>query len=321
MKRKDFILALLVVIVWGVNFTIIKIGLSGLPSMLLVALRYLFTAIPAIFFIKRPKIQFKYVFIYGFTIGVIQFGALFYAMEIGMPAGLASILLQLQAFISPFLAFIFFKEKFNFKQIIGFFIAAIGLFFIGTASGIDGITNIPIIALALTVFSATAWSLSNVIARTSSEKAVAKGDHLDMLSLVVWSSLIPPLPLLGIALLLDTPQTLLHAIYDLNFLSIFSGLYLAYGATLFGYSIWSKLIVKYPLGKVAPLSLLVPITGLLSARIVLLEKLSKMQWIGALVILIGLVVTSVDFAQMKDKIFKQRKQKVITEQDSDNFQN
>lgn len=303
MKRKDFILALLVVIVWGVNFTVIKMGLSGLPSMLLVALRYFLTAIPAIFFIKAPKIHFKYVFFYGFTVGVVQFGCLFYAMQIGMPAGLASILLQLQAFISPFLAFLFFKEKLKIRQIIGFFIAAIGLSFIATASGIDGITNIPIIALPLTILSATAWSFSNIIARISSNKAAARGEHLDMLSLVVWSSLIPPLPLLLIAFLLDTPQTLLHAMSDLNVLSLFSGIYLAYGATIFGYGVWNKLIVKYPLGKVAPLSLLVPVTGLLSARIVLLEKLSKMQWIGALVILIGLIISSIDFTKVRHSFF------------------
>ncbi len=314
MKRKDFIMALLVVIVWGVNFTVIKIGLGGLPSMLLVALRYLFTALPAIFFVKRPQIEFKFILLYGFIVGVAQFASLFYAMEIGMPAGLASILLQLQAFISPILGLIIFKEKLNTKQIIGFVIAAIGLFFIGKASGTNGPVKIPIMALLLTIFASTSWAFSNIIARITSKKAAAKGKSLDMLSLVVWSSLIPPLPLLGIALLLDTPQTLLNAITNLNIISIFAGIYLAFGATLFGYSVWSKLIVKYPLGKVAPLSLLVPITGLLSARIVLFEKLSKMQWIGALVILIGLVITSIDINQIKDRILnKYRKKESISE--------
>lgn len=312
-KRKDLILALLVVIVWGVNFTVIKIGLGGLPSMLLVALRYFFTALPAIFFVKRPQIELKFILLYGFTVGVAQFASLFYAMEIGMPAGLASILLQLQAFISSFLGLVIFKEKLKTKQIIGFVIAAIGLFLIGKASS-TGMATIPIVALLLTIFAATSWAFSNIIARITSKKASAKGEHLDMLSLVVWSSLVPPLPLLGIALLLDTPQTLITAITNLNIISIFAGIYLAFGATLFGYSVWSKLIVKYPLGKVAPLSLLVPITGLLSARIVLLEELSKMQWIGAFVILLGLVITSVDFKQIKDKIIKKyRKKEPISE--------
>ena len=104
MKKKDIILAILLVIIWGVNFTVIKIGLDGFPSMLLVAFRYILTAFPAIFFIKPPKIELKLLIIYGLSVGVGQFACLFYAMEIGLPASLSSILLQLQAFISPILA-------------------------------------------------------------------------------------------------------------------------------------------------------------------------------------------------------------------------
>jgi len=104
MKKKDIILALLVVIIWGANFTVIKLGLGGVPSMLLVVFRYIITAFPAVFFIKKPNTEWKYIIMYGLFVGVFQFSCLFYAMEIGMPAGIASIVLQFQAFISPILA-------------------------------------------------------------------------------------------------------------------------------------------------------------------------------------------------------------------------
>lgn len=294
MKRKDIILALLVVIVWGANFTVIKLGLDGVPSMLLVSLRYLITALPAVFFIKRPKLEWKYIILYGFTVGVGQFACLFYAMEIGMPASLASIIVQLQAFISPFFAWIFLKERLKTKQIVGFLIAAVGLFVIGIASGANGMTKIPIGALILTIFAPIFWALSNIIVRFISEKAVASGEKLDMMGLVVWASLVPPLPLLAFALILDTPQTLISAITNLKVISVFAVLYLSFGATLFGYGMWSELIAKYSIGKIAPLSLLVPITGLLTARIVLSEQLSKMQWLGVIIILIGLIITNLD---------------------------
>jgi O-acetylserine/cysteine efflux transporter len=137
------------------------------------------------------------------------------------------------------------------------------------------------------------WACSNIIARIASEKTEAKGEKLDMLSLVVWSSLIPPIPVLGVALIIDTPQTLMNAILNLNGMSIFAILYLAFASTLFGYGAWNVLISKYPMGKISPLSLLVPITGLLTARIVLFEELSKMQWVGAIIILIGLIITNI----------------------------
>ncbi len=109
-----------------------------------------------------------------------------------------------------------------------------------------------------------------------------------MLSLVVWASLVPPIPMILLALLIDTPQTLLNSLLNLEFISIFSALYLSLASTLFGYGFWSILISKYPLSKISPISLLVPITGLLTARIVLSEQLSSMQWIGVSIILLGL---------------------------------
>ena len=144
MKKKDFILALLVVIVWGANFTVIKLGLNGVPSMLLVALRYLITAFPAVFFIKKPNTEWKYIILYGLAVGVGQFSCLFYAMEIGMPAGLASIIVQLQGFISPIFAYMFLHEKLKPKQIIGILIAGVGLYVIGTATEINGISAVPL---------------------------------------------------------------------------------------------------------------------------------------------------------------------------------
>lgn len=298
MKRKDFILALLVVIVWGANFTVIKLGLGGVPPMLLVTLRYTLVAFPAIFFIKPPKIELKNLLLYGLTVGVGQFGCLFYAMHIGMPAGIASIIVQLQAFISPLFGYLFLKEKVKPKQLVGFLVAAIGLAIIGVGSTSKGISSIPISAILLTICAPIFWSISNIVARSSSEQAKAKGENLDMLSLVVWGSLIPPIPTLILALLMDSPQTLLSSLSNLTGISIFAALYLAFASTLFGYGFWSILISKYPLNKISPLSLLVPITGLLTARIVLLEKLSNLQWLGVVIILIGLIITNLDMKQI-----------------------
>lgn len=305
MKKKDIILAALLVTVWGVNFTVIKLGLGGIPSMLLVALRYTFTVFPAIFFIKKPKTEWKYMILYALTVGVGQFSCVFYSMEIGMPASISSILLQIQAFISPILATIFLKEKIKSKQIIGFLIAAIGLIIIGIANTKGGVNSIPFKAILLGLLAPIFWAASNIIARIASDKAAKKGDKLDMVSLVVWSGLIPPIPMLGLALMLDTPQTLWNAISNLSGISIFAVLYLAYASTLFAYGTWSVLLSKYPIGKVAPLPLTVPVIALISARIILKEQLSGLQWLGVIVILIGLLVTNLSM----DFILKHFKQK------------
>ena len=292
MKKKDILLSILIVILWGVNFTVIKLGLSGVPSMLLVSMRYLLSTFPAIFFIEKPKTEMKYIVLYGLTVGVGQFSCLFYAMQIGMPAGIASVVLQTQAFISPVFAMIFLNEKLNSKQIVGFIVSAIGLIFILMASIGDGINNVPFLAFILMLAAPTFWAVSNIIARIASDKAAAKGEKLNMISMVVWSGLIPPIPMFGLALMFDTPETLLGILTNLSGISIFAALYLAYGATLIGYGIWSILIAAYPLNKVAPITLLVPIVALLSARIILTEQLSPLQWIGFIVILTGLAISN-----------------------------
>lgn len=306
MKKKDILLSILLVTLWGLNFTVIKIGLDGVPSMLLVTLRYLFTSFPAIFFIKKPKTKFKYVLLYGLTVGVGQFSCLFYAMQIGMPAGIASVVLQIQAFISPVLAMMFLKEKIHSKQVLGFIISAAGLLLIATASSGSNMNNVPPMAFVLMLGAPLFWAASNIVARIASDSANAEGEKLNMVSMVVWSGLIPPIPMIGLALLFDTPATLINILKNLSAPSIFAVMYLAYAATLTAYGIWSILIAKYPIGTIAPIPLLVPVIALLSARIVLLEKLSPMQWIGFIVILTGLFIANINFNSIKQSFEKSK---------------
>ena len=292
MKRRDLILALLVVIVWGANFTVIKLGLAGLPPMLLVALRYTFAAVPAIFFVKRPDIGWKYIIAYGMAVGVGQFSCLFYAMNIGMPAGTSSVILQSQVFFTLIFAAVLLKEHLRIFHALGVIISAIGLFFISGNIGSGQMSSLPLGALFLTLLAAAFWGISNIIVRFASKQAAAQGKTIDMFGLVVWSSLVPPLPLFIFALILDSPETLLNIVLGLSGQSIFAILYLSFLATLFGFGLWSFLLSKYPACKVAPLSLLVPITGLITARAVLGEQLMPIQWLGCGIIILGMITSN-----------------------------
>ncbi len=98
MSRKDGVLALLVVVVWGLNFVVIKVGLHNMPPLMLAGLRFMLVAFPAIFFVARPKVPLNLLLGYGLTISFAQFAFLFCAINFGMPAGLASLVLQAQAF-------------------------------------------------------------------------------------------------------------------------------------------------------------------------------------------------------------------------------
>ena len=298
MNRKDIILAFLIAIIWGGNFTVIKIGLDDMPPMLLAALRYTFTALPAIFFIRKPTIEWRYVLAYGLTIGFGQFACLFYAMTIGMPAGVASMVLQSQAFFTIIFASILLKEPIRARQMLGFFVAFLGLYFIGGISNVNVVFAIPGLALFLTISAAAFWGISNIIVRFAARQAASRKEKLDTLSLVTWSSLVPPLPLLAMALLMDTPETLWTSLTSIRGSAIFSIAYLAYGGTIFGSASWSRLLTKYHAGIIAPFSLLVPVSGLLIAQIILGERLSASQWGGSVIILIGLIICHTNFSTL-----------------------
>lgn len=285
MSPKDLLFALVVVLAWGVNFVVIKVGLHGVPPLLLGALRFLLAAFPAVLFVKRPKLPLRWLFAYGATISFGQFVFLFTAMYVGMPAGLASVVLQAQAFFTLVFAAIFLGERFRAQNVIGLLIAAAGLAVIGlqssSAAGV-GAQAMTAAGFVLTLCAACMWALGNIVTK--------KVGKVDLVGLVVWASLIPPLPFLVLSYFIEGPQRIETALAGIGVDSIGAIVYLAFVATILGYSLWSRLLSKYPASQVAPFSLLVPIVGLAAAALLLGERLSAAQIGGAALVMAGLAV-------------------------------
>ncbi|WP_287030759.1 EamA family transporter [Pseudomonas sp. UBA6310] len=278
MSPKDLLLALVVIIVWGLNFVVIKVGLHGLPPMLLGALRFMLAAFPAVFFIKRPQIPLRWLLAYGLTISLGQFAFLFSAMYVGMPAGLASLVLQSQAFFTLFFAALFLSERIRPANLVGLVVAAGGLILIGA----EGDRSMTLAGFVLTIAAASMWALGNIVTR--------KVGKVNLVGLVVWGSLIPPLPFFALSWMLEGPQTIEAALRGISLDSILALVYLAFGATILGYGLWSRLLSRYPTGQVAPFSLLVPVIGLSSSAWLLGEHLSAVQVVGAAVVMLGLLI-------------------------------
>ncbi|MFM0202261.1 EamA family transporter [Paraburkholderia fungorum] len=278
MSPRDLLLALVVVVAWGVNFVVIKVGLHGVPPMLLGALRFALAAVPAVFFVKRPQMPWRWLFAYGATISLGQFAFLFSAMYVGMPAGLASLVLQAQAFFTLIFAALFLHERFRMPNVVGLLIAAGGLAIIGMQGG----HAMTLAGFVLTLCAAGSWALGNIVTK--------KVGKVDLVGLVVWGSLIPPLPFFALSYAFEGPQRIVAALSGISATSIFAIVYLAFIATLIGYGLWSRLLSRYPASQVAPFSLLVPIVGLASASLFLDEQLSAAQIAGALLVMAGLAV-------------------------------
>lgn len=285
MSPRDLLFALVVVLAWGVNFVVIKVGLHGVPPLLLGALRFLLAAFPAVLFVKRPQLPLRWLFAYGATISFGQFVFLFTAMYVGMPAGLASVVLQAQAFFTLVFAAIFLGERFRAQNVIGLLIAAAGLAVIGLQSSSAagaGAQAMTAAGFVLTLCAACMWALGNIVTK--------KVGKVDLVGLVVWASLIPPLPFLVLSYFIEGPQRIETALAGIGVDSIGAIIYLAFVATILGYSLWSRLLSKYPASQVAPFSLLVPIVGLAAAALLLGERLSAAQIGGAALVMAGLAV-------------------------------
>lgn len=286
MAVRDRLLALLVVIIWGVNFVIIKYGLQNMPPFLLAGLRFLLVALPAIFFIPRPQLPWKWLTLYGLTMSFGQFALLFLAIKVGMPAGLASLVLQAQVFFTLLLAMLLLGDRLRANHLVGIVIATAGMLLLAQASLQQGGGAVPLAGLLLTLGAALSWALGNI----ANKKVMSTFRRQGILPLVVWSALIPILPFFACSWLFDDRQMAIDSLRHLRLSSVLVIGYLAFAATLFGYSIWGSLLARYETWRVAPLALLVPLVGLASAWLLMGETLSTLQLAGALCVLAGMAV-------------------------------
>jgi O-acetylserine/cysteine efflux transporter len=273
--------AILIAAIWGFNFIVIKAGVSGVPPLMLAALRFCFSAFPAVFFVKRPAAPLRSVAAYGLLLGVGEFGFLFTAIKLGAPTGLSSILLQSQAFFTAILAAILLGEKLRSHNVAGMIVAAAGLAVFGISSGRNaGGLSLPLLAMLL--IAGLGWASANVVTRTM--------PGANALGLMVWSSLFSPLPLAALSLIFEGPKAIAASFSTLGPLTIGALAYIVLLSTLLAYGLWNHLIMRHGAGRIAPFSLMVPIFGIVAASLVLGERFVALDIAGAGLILAGLLI-------------------------------
>lgn len=281
-------LAVTVAAVWGVNFVVIELGLGHFPPLLFSALRFLVAALPAVFFVGRPKVAWKWLIGVGLALGVAKFGLLFIGMDRGMPAGLSSLVLQIQAVFTAVLAAVVLAERPGRARILGMAVALGGI----ALAAVDEGTSGPLLGFVLVVAAAACWGVSNVLTRKASPP--------DALNFMVWVSVVPVLPLLALSLLFEGPSADLDALRSLDWSGAGTIVYVAWGATVFGFGAWGFLLRRYPASAVAPFSLLVPVFGMTSAALLLDESVSPLRWGAAVLLVGGVALTSLSRAAAPD---------------------
>ena len=283
MTPRHSALALLVAVLWGINFVAIDLGLNPgggaqMPPLLFVAMRFTLVVVPCIFFIRKPDVSLKAIIGVGLLMSAGQFGLLYLAMALGMPAGLASLVLQAQVLLTVLLAAGILGERPTRRQLAGVVLGIAGLSVVAVGRSLVA----PLLPLLIVLAASLSWAAGNVVAR--------KAKAASGLGLVVWSGAVVPLPLAGLSLLVDGPGAVSGALLDLQPASILSAVYTAAFGSLMGYGIWNRLLGLYPSSAVVPFTLLVPVVGMTTAWLVLSEVPSPAEVAGGLLLLAGVAI-------------------------------
>lgn len=276
MRSKHLALAFLTVTIWGLNFVFIGIALRSVPPLFLVFLRFLLTVLPAIFFVRRPQIPLRIVALYGMAMFAFQFGFLFTGMRMGVPAGLASLVHQLQVFFTMGLAVWAFGDRPHPTRWAGAAIAFLGVGLVALHARGD----VSVAGLGVVMLGSISWAVGNITAK--------RAGAVNPFALVIWGSLLALVPVLALSLVVEGPHAIGAALASMSLVTASSVFFIAYASTLVGFSLWAALLHHYPPSTVAPFSLLVPVVGFLGSMAFLGEGMPGWKIGAAALVLLGL---------------------------------
>ncbi|GGB42765.1 membrane protein [Flexivirga endophytica] len=281
MPIRHRLLAGLVAVLWGLNFLAIHASLQQFPPYFLVALRWTLIAVPTVLLVPRPQVPTRYLIGYGVGFGVLQFAFLYSAMDAGMPTGLASLVLQSSAPFTVLLG-VLVGERLTRTRALGVIVAVIGLVIVGSQR-VGGAAWWPFV---LTLCAGFGWAIGNLSSKLAHPPKP--------LHLTLWMTVVPPLPMLGLALLLEGPQRIADSVTSSGSAwGAWSGLlYTCVLGSVAGSGIWTWLMTRHPASTVAPYSMLVPVVGLSAAWIALGERPSPVELVGCVVVVAGVLLTS-----------------------------
>lgn len=277
MPARHVLLAIAVAAIYGIAFVAIRVGVDEMPPLLITGYRFLFAAIPAVLVVGRPDVRASWLIAYGVVQGVVMFALMFTAIDAGMPAGLASLVVQVQVFFTILFSAILFGERPDRVQIAGAMVALAGIVVIAVARA----EAAPIMPFAMVIAAAAAWGLANVIAKAARPRA--------MLPFVAWSSLAAPWPLFAASALVEGTVFGLPPAWP-SATAIAAILFLAWPTTVFAFTAWVWLLRRYPAATVTPFALLIPLFGIGSMALAFGERLTLAVGLGGALVFAGLAV-------------------------------
>ncbi|MZI95564.1 EamA family transporter [Vibrio sp. CAIM 722] len=278
MQGRDILLIITIMVIWGVNFVAIKMGASEFDPFVITALRFFFAAFPLVFFIQRPQVPKRYFIAYGTIFGTGVWGMAACSNSFGLSAGITSILMQFDVLTSVLVGALIYKEKITKQMAVGMVIAMVGL----TVSIAYTNGNITPVGLIFIFIASLCWPLASIVIRQSGSTTP--------FAFTIWGMVFAPIPLLMLSLLMNGTEGIVTTFSHWNSHAWFSVLFQAYPTTVFGYWVWNKMTLKYPMALIAPTTLMTTVFGLIGGYVIYDEHLTQVQWVSCALFLAGIVV-------------------------------
>ncbi|MBY8298522.1 EamA family transporter [Vibrio fluvialis] len=276
MQGRDLLLIISVMAIWGFNFSMIKLGVSEMDPLLIAAARFFCATFPIIFFVRKPNVQWRYLMAYGLVFGTGIWGMASCSITFGLSSGMASVLLQTDVLTTVLVGVLLYKEVISARMAAGIVLSVVGL----VVSIIYTNGNVTLAGVVFIMISAICWPLAGVIVRKSGTRSA--------FAFNIWGMLFAPLPLVALSVGMNGWDVLSTTYQQWNSNAWISVLFQAYPTTVFGYWVWNKMVLNYPMSQLAPMTLLVSVFALLSGYAIYDEQLSLAQWVSCSTFLLGI---------------------------------
>lgn len=262
-------------VIWGANFVVAKIGVTHMPPLMLISIRFLLLGLILIPFVPFPRGKMWQIAALSVVLGTMHFGLMFTGLK-GLDAGVASIAIQIQVPFASILAAIFFKDYLGWRRLLGMAMAFAGIVLIAGEPRMQS----SLLSLGLVLAASFVWAVSNI-----QVKWLGK---INSLSVIAWSGLLSAPQLLFWSFVLEDGH--LSSITDSGWAPWLAIAYMTFLVSLVGYGIWYVLVPRYSLNQTMPFTLLVPIFGVFSGVVFLGEDLTLMMVAGGCMTIAGVAV-------------------------------
>ncbi|TVT54562.1 MAG: EamA family transporter [Sedimenticola thiotaurini] len=283
MKPSDLIQAIIVVIIWGFNFVVIKTAVAEIPPLALTAIRFTFVALLIAPFFRPTKQQLPKIAWLALILGCGHFGMLFIGLR-GADAATTALMIQLGIPFSVILATLLFSDSLGWGRVVGMLLAFTGAALL--AGEPQGATPLALGALLISAF---CWAWANILIKQYSS--------IHSMTIIGWMSLLAIAPLSAASYFLESNQ--LTAIQSASWTTWAALAYIVIGSSILAYYIWYRLLARLSINQVVPFSLLAPMIGVTAGILILDEAFTLYKALGGALTIGGVALIEIRQARSR----------------------